>query len=61
MFQVHFRIRLIFNDIKTNFKKSIVHIKESFLQVANSYKLEEFERYTLDIKKDRCKNIQVPE
>ena len=51
LFQVHFRIRFVFNDIKTNFKKSIAHIKEPFLQPANSYKLEEFKRYTLDIQK----------
>ena len=46
-----FCIYHILNNIKTNFKKSTVQIKELFLQAANSYKVEQFEKHMLDIEK----------
>ena len=39
------------NNIKINFKKNTVQIKELFLQAANSYKVEQFEKHMLDIEK----------
>ena len=41
----------IINNIKANFKKNVSQIKELFMGAAMCYKIEEFERYILEIEK----------